>query len=259
MSLPDPHDGSARPPSQARSRATLDRLLDATAALLAEKSFDQASVAEIVRRAGSSVGAFYGRFPDKDALLDRFDARFFDVARASCDEFFNSTEWLKASLDASVAQLISLLVCNHRRHSGVLKALAVRARTQSESRFRERAARHNRYVLEALKHHLLSRSERILHPAPARAIELAFLFVASAIRAVVLFDDVAGLAKPDDCELARELTCFFLAYLQTQEPHLEPLAPLIASRRGREPGPARAAAARKRHKGSTASPRSRKS
>src|SRR3954447_2000622 len=88
---------SARPPQQSRSRATLDRLLDATAALLAEKPFDEMTVAEIARRAGTSVGAFYGRFPDKDALLDSFDERFFNLARASCDEFFDSTAWREAS------------------------------------------------------------------------------------------------------------------------------------------------------------------
>ena len=81
---------SARPPRQARSRATLDRLLDATAAVLAEKPFDEASIAEIVHRAGTSVGAFYGRFSNKDSLLDCFDERFFDLGRASCDEFFDS-------------------------------------------------------------------------------------------------------------------------------------------------------------------------
>ena len=71
--------GSARTPRQSRSRATLDRLLDATATLLAEKPFDEASVAEITRRAGTSVGAFYGRFPDKESLLDCFDERFFEL------------------------------------------------------------------------------------------------------------------------------------------------------------------------------------
>src|SRR5262245_50018865 len=133
---------SARAPRQSRSRATLDRLLDATGAVLAEKPFEDASVAEIARRAGSSVGAFYGRFPDKESLLDCFDKRFFELARASCDEFFDSDGWNAASLDDSVALLLSLLVANHRRHQGVLRALLQRQR--SDPRFRARAENHNR-------------------------------------------------------------------------------------------------------------------
>ena len=58
-----------RPPQQARSQETLERLLDAAETLVAEKGFDDTPVAEVARRAGSSVGAFYTRFPDKDALL----------------------------------------------------------------------------------------------------------------------------------------------------------------------------------------------
>ena len=58
-----------RPPQQARSQETLHRILDAAEVLVAEKSFEDASVSEIVRRANSSVGAFYARFEDKDAVL----------------------------------------------------------------------------------------------------------------------------------------------------------------------------------------------
>jgi len=205
---------SARPVRQTRSRATLDRLLDATAALLAEKPFDETSVAEIARRAGTSVGAFYGRFPDKESLLDCFDERFFALARASCDEFFDSAGWRTASLEESVSRLVSRLVCNHRRHRGVLRALALRVRSRPESPFRERADRHNRYVLERIKAHLLSRPEPLAHPDPGRAVELAFLFTVASVREIILFDEVGGLAAPGDEALANELTRAFLAYLR---------------------------------------------
>jgi AcrR family transcriptional regulator len=208
--------GSARTPRQSRSRATLDRLLDATAALLAEKPFDEASVAEITRRAGTSVGAFYGRFPDKESLLNCFDERFFELARASCDEFFDSPGWSAATLDSSVGQLISLLVANHRRHKGILRALLQRGR--SDSRFCARADRHNEYVLGRIKAHLLSRPEPILSPDPARAVEMAFLFAVAAIREVVLFGETCGMTTPSDDELAAELTHAFLAYLRAEIP-----------------------------------------
>jgi AcrR family transcriptional regulator len=183
--------------------------------LLAQKPFDEASVAEIVDRAGTSVGAFYGRFPDKDSLLDCFDERFFELARASTAEFFESDEWRAASLGESVEHFVRLLVCSHRRHRGILRALALRAREPSQSRFRERAARHNRFVLELVQGHLLLRSEPIAHPDPARAVELGFLFTVAAIREAVLFDNVNGLATPGDGELVTELARFFLGYLTT--------------------------------------------
>jgi AcrR family transcriptional regulator len=247
MAGSDHRESSARPPRQARSRATLDRLLDATEALLAEKPFDAASVAEIVHRAGTSVGAFYGRFPDKDSLLDCFDERFFALARQSCAEFFDSDEWRRATLEDSVAQLVSLLVCNHRRHRGTLRALALRAREQSQSHFRERAALHNRYVLAKIKDHLLSRSERIVHPDPPRAVELAFLFTVSSVREAVLFDDVAGLPAPGDDELTAELTRSFLAYLVAGEPRADSPSRSMVKRRRPVPSPERPSAPNKNH------------
>jgi AcrR family transcriptional regulator len=248
MATSDRVDSSARPPLQARSRATLDRLLDATAALLAEKPFEQASVAEIVDRAGTSVGAFYGRFPDKESLLDCFDERFFELARASSAEFFESDEWRGASLGESVGLLVRLLVCNHRRHRGILRALAMRAREPSQSRFRERAARHNQFVLGLVQGHFRSRPEPIAHSDPARAVELGFLFTIAAVREAVLFDNVAGLATPGDDELATELARFFLSYLTTSPARARPRRPAVKRRKdGPGQGPAGRRDIRKRH------------
>ena len=72
-----------RPPRQARSQETLDRILDAAEALVAEKGFGDATVADIARRAESSVGAFYARFKDKEGLLYALYERYFEQANAT--------------------------------------------------------------------------------------------------------------------------------------------------------------------------------
>lgn len=48
---------------------TRDRLIDAAAAVFAEKGYDGAGVQEIARRAGFTTGAIYGRFRGKAELL----------------------------------------------------------------------------------------------------------------------------------------------------------------------------------------------
>src|SRR5262249_58690061 len=67
--------------------ATRDRLLEAAAAVFAEKGYDRAGVQEIARRAGMTTGAIYGRFRGKAELLraaieahsdDEFDLLFND-------------------------------------------------------------------------------------------------------------------------------------------------------------------------------------
>lgn len=64
-----PSAGLVRPAKQARSRETRDRLLAVGRELLDRGGFEETPVADIVRDAGCSVGAFYQRFPDKEAYF----------------------------------------------------------------------------------------------------------------------------------------------------------------------------------------------
>ena len=61
-----------RPARQQRSRETRDAILKAVAKLVKAGKYESATVQDIVQAAGSSVGAFYGRFADKTAALYSF-------------------------------------------------------------------------------------------------------------------------------------------------------------------------------------------
>jgi AcrR family transcriptional regulator len=65
---------------------TRDRLVEAAAAVFAEKGYDKAGVQEIARRAGLTTGAIYGRFTGKaELLLEAIDSR----AEDEFDELFS--------------------------------------------------------------------------------------------------------------------------------------------------------------------------
>src|ERR1044071_6306963 len=91
------HSQFFRPPQQSRSQETLDRILDAAEQVLAEKAFGEATLAEIMERAGVTVGAFYRRYPDKNALLRHLDERFFGEMLAKGQELFDPARWAGAS------------------------------------------------------------------------------------------------------------------------------------------------------------------
>ena len=57
--------------SQARSRATVDALVEATARILIREGFDRASTNRIAEVAGVSIGTLYHYFPTKEALIER--------------------------------------------------------------------------------------------------------------------------------------------------------------------------------------------
>jgi AcrR family transcriptional regulator len=59
-----------KPPRQQRSREMVERLLDATAATLAERGLDNTTTNHIAERAGVSIGSLYQYFSDKQALVE---------------------------------------------------------------------------------------------------------------------------------------------------------------------------------------------
>src|SRR3954464_11093701 len=90
------HSQFFKPPQQSRSQETLDRILDAAEQVLAEKAFGEHTLAEIMERAGVTVGAFYRRYPDKNALLRHLDERFFAEMALRGDELFDPARWPNA-------------------------------------------------------------------------------------------------------------------------------------------------------------------
>jgi AcrR family transcriptional regulator len=72
-----------RRPAQERSRQTVERIVDAGAAVLAERGYHQASTNRIAAAAGVSPGTLYGYFADKDeivaAVIDRVVDGFGDA------------------------------------------------------------------------------------------------------------------------------------------------------------------------------------
>jgi AcrR family transcriptional regulator len=56
-------------PTQVRSRATVDAIVDATARVLVRDGYDALSTNRVAREAGVSVGSLYQYFPGKEALV----------------------------------------------------------------------------------------------------------------------------------------------------------------------------------------------
>jgi AcrR family transcriptional regulator len=83
-----------RPPQQARTRATLEKLLEAAEQILAEEGFDEFTMAAVADRSKTSVGAIYRRFDGKeqlvravkDRILGRIEQEVADALAASADQ-----------------------------------------------------------------------------------------------------------------------------------------------------------------------------
>lgn len=201
-----------RRPLQARSQETLDRILDAAEALVAEKGFEDATVAEIARRAESSVGAFYARFRDKDGLLYALYERYFEQATATADAALDPARWAGVPIPGILRAVARFLVEIYRERRGLIRAFVVRNHTDAE--FRARQERLSHYVNAKLSELLLARGAEIDHADPARAAAFGLTMTVSTIESAILFGEMRSsvLALTDD-ELSSELTRAYLAYL----------------------------------------------
>jgi AcrR family transcriptional regulator len=205
------------PPQQSRSLETLGRILDAAERVLEEKSFSEATLAEIMERAGVTVGAFYRRFPDKDALLHHLDERFFTELRGHADELLDPARWGDASFSRIIPQLASIAVPLFRMRRGLLRTIFIRAR--SDAKIQATARELNGLFLAKLDILAQSRTGEILHPNPLAAVDLGFRIFVGALRETVVFGEVWPAAPAMNDELlAHELARSYLAYLGVASP-----------------------------------------
>src|SRR5271166_4559443 len=74
--------------------------------LLARHDHEQISVAQIARAAGISVGAFYQRFPDKDAFLGRVVSHRLSGARERMERELDPERWQRRSTGAVTQAIV---------------------------------------------------------------------------------------------------------------------------------------------------------
>ncbi len=126
-----PLESVARP-KQARSEATLQRILEAAEVLLAEKRFAAISIPEIAMRARSLVGGFYGRFKDKDALLRALEERFFRRLSDRADRVADPKVWARVDVQDLIRGLVHELISAAEDERNLTCAILTRAPTDPE-------------------------------------------------------------------------------------------------------------------------------
>jgi AcrR family transcriptional regulator len=198
-----------RTPHQARTREGLTRLLDAAEALVTAKGFDDAGIAEIARQAGSSVGAFYRRFADKDGLLHALHERFCDEARATADAALDPARWTGAPTDEVLREFTAFLVQVFREREGFFRAILQRG--ASDAVVRERTDQLFEHLADRLAALLRGRGGDIAHGDPKLAATVGLRLIIGTLTHTIQ-------AQPhtlplSDEQLATELARAFTAYL----------------------------------------------
>ncbi len=199
-------------PKQARSEQTLYRILDAAEALIEQKGLADASIPEIARHAGSSVGGIYARFRDKNELLRAIEERFFNELSERLEELTRPERWVGAPIPEIARAGVAELVHVFREREALIRAFLYRAVQDPE--FRKEGLRFRRKVSDRFATLLRPRFEEIDHPDPELAIDLGVQFAFGLMHQIAIFGEARVSRRPlPDAQLVDELVRMFLRYL----------------------------------------------
>jgi AcrR family transcriptional regulator len=106
---------------QARSQATVEIILAATARILVKDGYDRASTNRIALAAGVSVGSLYQYFPSKEALVAALIERHMNEMRAVVHDAF--VRLADATVEDAAREMVNLMVRAHAIDPRLHKAL----------------------------------------------------------------------------------------------------------------------------------------
>jgi AcrR family transcriptional regulator len=204
---------SAAPAKQARSEQTRQRLLEAAEALIADRGLAHVSVADIVRRARSSVGGFYARFRDKDELLLALQERFLARLDARLEERSRPEAWQGASLEQIVRPAIAEIVHVYFEKRQLIAAFTARAFHSPETA--QRGLSFRRRLVSRFTDLVLTRASEIVHPEPELAVSFGLQMLLGVLSQMAMIGELrAGGRTLTQDDITAQLTGAFLAYLR---------------------------------------------
>jgi AcrR family transcriptional regulator len=110
------------PAHQARSEATYHALIKAGRKALANQSFEEMTIAALARSAGTSVGAFYGRFENKQAYFSAIQETVVAEIAADVSESFEALDAAQGSAVEFLGLLAETLAGIFRNNKGLYRA-----------------------------------------------------------------------------------------------------------------------------------------
>lgn len=215
-------------PQQKRSEASLEKILTAARKLISEGGFDDASITDIVAEAGLSVGAFYARFKDKDALFHIVQIKTLDDLQVLITKKIAKFEQARrrsggvTSLDHVAQFSVDTLFELYSHSPGLIRAIYMHTRIKRDAILFERVKVFNASCVEASRSliDLLSTSNHQTKTYEAWAEAIAV--VGSFLREQMLFGDPMPMTTKLQTSKARKvskqmLVAFMGEYLERKK------------------------------------------
>ena len=186
-----------RTPVQRRSRDKFERIFTAAETLFATKGPQATSIQDIIELAGCSVGAFYQRFPDREALVTAVLERFEDTVNAEIGAFFGATILTRMPLSQMVEEVVSFVFHLYTQKGGLFHSLMCLLETSPAAR--EGKTCITTFAITQFGNLLMQRKAELAHPDPLLAANMTMRMLIGVLDTQHIFSD--GTQKDVDLPL----------------------------------------------------------
>ena len=191
-------------PGQARSRSTVDAIVEAAAHILVRKGYEAFTTNRVAEHAGVSIGSLYQYFPNKEALLSELMRRHTEEIERGVELMtsFAPTVPLADIIRIGVHQNIQSHLVEPELHRVLSEEVPSLGALDWKSAYTDRMSARIRAAFEARRHEIV-----------VPDLDLAVYVVSSAVEAIV---HNAVTQRPADLKsgaLAAEVTRLLLLYL----------------------------------------------
>ncbi len=194
------------PPKQRRSREAVDRVLDATDRLMAERAFSDISVVDICVEADVSVSSLYARFPTKDDILATLFERHVTVAKSATEATLAEAMERGENAEVIARVVLGAFVSFVREHGSLMHSI------YSDDKLNEPYWRLSSEVLDSLV--VLVQEAYQRHDVEFERVakiggRIAGAAIQRALGIPMTFGERIGIS---DAELVNELASMLIAY-----------------------------------------------
>jgi AcrR family transcriptional regulator len=208
----EPAELAVRPPTQRRSRASWERVLDAGLELLEEGGYEAFTIAAVCARAKVAPPAIYARAASKDALFLAVYERGMERLRADNTVFDDTQRWAGLPPEQRIREAVAQLLRIPIRHARYLRAVVLVSGVHEE--VQRRGARNVQDVGERFARVVLVARDAITHDDPEAAVRTCFgSLIADSIIRLAYGPGFTTASPVDDDTFVAELGELAVRYL----------------------------------------------
>ena len=190
----------------------MDRILDAFDGLIQKRPYDDITLADIAKRAGTGSSSIYARFKDKRAILLAVHQRVRERAVTRFEDICRPDRWTKVEIEQALTGIVASMLIWYRENHHVMKA----ALLLNDQIMYENIANSVHAGSIQLSYFIQDRVSGQTRLRAVRIADFVFRIMTATFQQIAIFDPISPTKDTlNDKQLIRGIVVAALAQLQS--------------------------------------------